>query len=59
MPDFNDAPKQRGLDLIPAGTVVCVQMTIRPGGHGPEGLFKLSGTGAEMLDTELTVVTPG
>jgi hypothetical protein len=57
--DFNDAPKQRGFDLIPAGTILTVQMTIRPGGHGPEGLFTRAGTGAEMLDCEFVVVTPG
>jgi hypothetical protein len=57
MPDFNDAPKQQ--ELIPVGTVLVVQMTIRPGGHGDEKIFKRSDTGAMMLDCEFTVVTPG
>jgi hypothetical protein len=57
MPDFNDAPKQG--DLIPVGTVLTVQLTIRPGGYGEGSLFKRSDTGAEMLDCEFVVVTPG
>jgi hypothetical protein len=57
MPDFNDAPKPG--DLIPVGTVLTVQLTIRPGGYGEGSLFKRSDTGAEMLDCEFVVVTPG
>jgi hypothetical protein len=57
MPDFNDAPKQQ--ELIPVGTVLTVQMMIKPGGQGPESMFKCANSGAEMLECEFTVVTPG
>jgi hypothetical protein len=36
MPDFNDAPKQRGFDLIPAGTILTVQAMIKLAGTVPK-----------------------
>ncbi len=35
--DFNDAEKQRGIDLIPNGTIVRLVGTIRPGGASRDG----------------------
>jgi hypothetical protein len=55
--DLNDAPPQRGSDLIPAGTIATVQMTIRQGGAGEDGWLKRSANGgSEGLDIEFTVV---
>jgi hypothetical protein len=57
MVDYNSAGTQQSFDIIPADTIVVVQMHIRPGGAGPDGLFKRSKEGqAEMLDCEFTVV---
>jgi hypothetical protein len=57
MLDLNDAPEQRSTDLIPDGTVCMLQITVRPGGAGPEGWLKRSKDGgSEALDCELTVV---
>jgi hypothetical protein len=57
MPDFNDAGPQRTFDLIPAGTIATVEITIRPGGTSEGGLLRPSKNGAsEGLDLELTVV---
>jgi len=58
MPDFNTAPKQP--ELIPVGTLLVVQMMIRPGGFGEGKMFKNSAsTGAVMLDCEFVVTTKG
>jgi hypothetical protein len=55
--DYSDAPEQRGDELIPAGTIATVQMTIRPGGASEGGLFTRSKDGqCEMLDLEFVVV---
>lgn len=54
--DFNDADNQQYGELIPAGTVCPVIMTIRPGGSGPEGWLTQSKTSdAEYLNCEFTV----
>jgi hypothetical protein len=54
--DYSHAPEQRG-ELIPAGTVATLQMTIRPGNAGESGLLTRSKDGAcEMLDCEFVVV---
>jgi hypothetical protein len=59
MPDFSNAPAQRDFDVIPKGTVVVVQMNIRPGNAGEDGLLKRTKAGdAEGLDCEF-VVTEG
>ena len=55
--DYSAAPEQRGLDLIPDGTVATLQLTILPGGAGENGLLKRSKDGAcEMLDLEFAVL---
>jgi hypothetical protein len=55
--NLNDAGRQRGFDLIPAGTIATVQMIIRPGGAGEGGWLKRSADGgSEALDCEFTVV---
>lgn len=55
--DFNEAPEQRLMDLIPDGTVCTVHMTVRPGNSGPGGWLKRSKNGdSEALDAEFTVV---
>lgn len=56
--DFNDATEQRSGfsgELIPEGTIAVVVASLRPGGHGPEGILKASSTGADMLDFEFTI----
>jgi hypothetical protein len=55
--DFNDATEQRSSDLIPAGTVLPLILTVRPGGAGEDGWLKTSKDGqSEALDCELTVL---
>lgn len=55
--DLNDADPLRSFDLIPIGTIVTAQMTIRPGGAGEDGWLKHSADGGcEGLDLEFTVV---
>jgi hypothetical protein len=55
--DFNAAGEQRSFDVIPDRTVAVVQLNIRAGGAGEDGLLKRSRTGeAEGLDCELVVV---
>ena len=56
--DFNDATgKQRSTDLIPNETIAVVQLKIRPGNAGPDGMLKRSKNGnSEALDCELKVI---
>ena len=55
--DFNTASEQRDFDVIPDKTVAVVQLKIRDGNAGPDGLLTRSRSGeAEMLSCELTVV---
>jgi hypothetical protein len=55
--DFNTAGEQKSFDVIPARTIVELQMTIRPGGAGDDGWLKRSADGAsEGLDCEFVVV---
>jgi hypothetical protein len=55
--DFNTADEQRGFDVIPDKTVAIVQMHVREGNAGEDGLLKRSKSGgAEGLDCEFTVV---
>jgi hypothetical protein len=55
--DYNQAGEQRSFDPIPAGTIVVVEMNIRPGGAGEGGYLKRTQKGdAEGIDAELTVV---
>jgi hypothetical protein len=53
--DFNDADTQR--NVIPAGTIATVRMTIRPGSAGEGGWLRRSKDGnSESLDCEFVVV---
>ena len=55
--DYNNAGEQRSFDIMPDGTIVVVEMSIRPGGAGEDGLLKRTKNGdAEGIDAELTVV---
>lgn len=57
--DFNSADQQQSFELIPAGTVVPLVMTVKPGGAGDGGWFKPSkNSDAQMLDCEF-IVTEG
>jgi hypothetical protein len=55
--DYNEASEQRTIDLIPANTICTVEMSIRIGGSGEDGMLKRSKNGdCEMLEVEFTVV---
>jgi hypothetical protein len=55
--DYSEAPPQSDRDLIHAGTVATVQMRIRAGGVGEDGMCKRSQKGdCEMLDVEFVVL---
>jgi len=55
--DFNTADEQRDFDVIPDKTIAVVQVNIRPGDAGEDGLLKRSKSGeAEGLDAVFTVV---
>ena len=56
--DYNGADAQpAAFDLLPAGTLVRVRLTIRPGGAGPEGWVTQSKTSeAQYLNTEAVVL---
>jgi hypothetical protein len=57
MVDFNDASPQRSFELIPAGTVVELNLKVRPGNAGEGGWLRRSKDGgSEALDLECTVV---
>jgi hypothetical protein len=54
--DFNDAGPQRSFDVIPDGTIVAVELTVRPGGAGENGTLRRSKDGrSDPLDCEFTV----
>src|SRR5215510_2325231 len=56
--DYSQAPDPRNFsELIPHGTIATVQMRIRPGNVGEDGICKRTKAGdAEMLDCEFVVV---
>jgi hypothetical protein len=55
--DYSTADEQRSFDVIPDSTVAVVQLKIRPGNAGENGLLKRSKSGeAEGLDCEFIVV---
>jgi len=55
--DFNNASAQRVFDVIPAGTVATLHMTVRPGNAGEGGLLRRSKDGNSVaLDAEFTVL---
>jgi hypothetical protein len=58
--DLNTAGEQRSFDIIPANTILTLQIKIRPGGAGDGGYLRRAADGAsEGLDLELTVVDEG
>jgi hypothetical protein len=55
--DYNTATEQRDFDVIPDKTIAVVQLHIRPGDAGEDGLLRRSKSGeAEGLDCEFIVV---
>jgi hypothetical protein len=57
MADFNNAGPQRSFDVIPAGTIATLHLTVRPGNAGEGGWLRRSKDGnSEGLDCEFTVV---
>jgi hypothetical protein len=55
--DYSEASPPRDVELIPHGTIATVQMRIRPGDAGEDGLLKRSARGdCEMLNLEFVVV---
>jgi hypothetical protein len=54
MEDFNDAGEQS--DVIPAGTVATVQLTVRPGGAGDGWLKRAKDGNSEALDCEFVLL---
>jgi len=56
--DYSQAPDPRDFsELIPHGTIATVQMRLRPGNVGEDGICKRTSKGdAEMLDCEFVVV---
>jgi hypothetical protein len=55
--DYNQAGAQRSFDVIPDGTIVVVQMNVRPGNVGEGGILSRSKNGqAEGLNAEFIVV---
>jgi hypothetical protein len=55
--DLNTAGDQRSFDVIPAGTILTLQMIIRPGGVGDGGWLKNAADDASTgLDCEFIVV---
>jgi hypothetical protein len=57
MADFNNAGPQRSRDVIPAGTIATLHLTVRSGGAGEDGWLRRSKDGdSEGLDLEFTVV---
>jgi hypothetical protein len=58
--DLNSAGEQRSFDVIPANTILTLQIKIRPGGAGDGGWLRRASDGAsEGLDLELIVVDEG
>jgi hypothetical protein len=55
--DYSDAPPPRGDELIPHGTIATVQMRVRGGNAGEDGLLtRTKDGGAEFLDCEFVVI---
>ena len=55
--DFNSDGEQRSFDVVPAGTICILQMTVRPGSAGDGGWLKRASDGqSDGLDCEFTVV---
>ena len=59
MEDFNDVGPQKSFDVIPAGTICALQITVRPGNAGDGGWLTAANTtkgNSIGLDLELVVV---
>jgi hypothetical protein len=58
--DFNDAGEQKTFDVIPDHTICTVQMTIKPGGAGPDNWLTRakSGTSAHLACEFIVVDGP-
>jgi hypothetical protein len=55
--DLNTAGEQRTFEIIPAGTICTLQLTVRPGGVGDDGYLTRAKDGAsDGLDCEFIVV---
>src|SRR5262249_11468725 len=55
--NFNEADEQTSFDVIPAGTICQLELSIRPCGAGEGGWLKRSKDGlSAMLDCEFTVL---
>lgn len=54
--NLNDANEQRSFDIIPANTIVTLQLKIRSGGEGDGWLSKASDGASDGLDCEFVVV---
>jgi hypothetical protein len=55
--DYSDAPPPRGDELIPHGTIGTVQMRVRSGNAGEDGMLtRTKDGGAEFLDCEFVVI---
>jgi hypothetical protein len=57
--DFNDAGEQRTFDVIPANTIVTLQLHINRGGVGPEGWLTQAADGASQNLDCVFIVTGG
>ena len=49
--DYTNRPRPRGIELIPQGTIATVQLTIRAGEAGEDGLLKRSGMATARCST--------
>lgn len=58
MLDFNNAPSQQGFDLLPAGTLCKLYVTVRPGGAGQDGtLTQSKSSDSRYLDIEFSIAS--
>lgn len=54
--DYSQAPEQRSFEIIPSGTIAVMEINLRPGGAGEDGLLKRTkGGDAEALDLEFII----
>jgi hypothetical protein len=57
MYNFNEAEEQTSFDVIPAGTICALQLTLRPGGAGENSWLKTSkDENSAMLDCEFIIL---
>jgi hypothetical protein len=54
--DYSTADEQRSFDLLPSGTIAVMEINLRAGGAGDDGLLKRTKNGdAEALDLEFII----